>query len=85
MDVGTGPDRSAHHGRRSTRASLRLPADTALDVTPRTLYRHHEQIRAHLQVRSWGPEARRAAIAASFHHANLIQSEAGPSRVRSGA
>ncbi|MBV9547425.1 MAG: DUF4158 domain-containing protein [Chloroflexi bacterium] len=29
------------------RASLRLPADTALDVTPRTLYRHHEQIRTH--------------------------------------
>jgi hypothetical protein len=45
------------------RTSLRLPAETALDVTPRTLYRHHEQIRTHLQVRNWGPEARRAVRA----------------------
>src|SRR5216683_6751911 len=44
------------------RSSLRLPSDTALDVTPRTLYRHHEQIRTHLQVKSWGAEARHATI-----------------------
>jgi hypothetical protein len=52
--------------------SLRLPAATALDVTPRTLYRHHEQIRAHLQVRSWGPEARRATIVAVHQAAQVM-------------
>ena len=44
------------------RSSLRLPSDTALDVTPRTLYRHHKQIRTHLQIKTWGAEARHATI-----------------------
>jgi Tn3 transposase DDE domain/Domain of unknown function (DUF4158) len=54
------------------RASLRLPAETALDVTPRTLYRHHEQVRTHLQVRSWGPEARHATIMAVHQAAQVM-------------
>ena len=54
------------------RASLRLPVDTALDVTPCTLYRHHEQIRTHLQVKSWGPEARRATMIAVHQAARVM-------------
>jgi len=54
------------------RSSLRLPSDTALDVTPRTLYRHHEQIRTHLQVKSWGAEARRATIVAVHQAAQVM-------------
>lgn len=54
------------------RSSLRLPADTALDVTPRTLYRHHDQIRTHLQVTTWRPEARRATIAAVHEAAQVM-------------
>lgn len=54
------------------RSSLRLPAETALDVTPRTPYRHHEQIRTHLQVRSWGSEARRATIVAVHQAAPVM-------------
>jgi len=54
------------------RSSLRLPSDTALDVTPRTLYRHHEQIRAHLQVKTWGAEARRATIVAVHQAAQVM-------------
>lgn len=58
------------------RASLPLPAQTALDVTPRTLYRHHEQIRAHLRVRSWGPEARHATIVAVHQAAQVMDHSA---------
>jgi TnpA family transposase len=54
------------------RSSLRLQSDTALDVTPRTLYRHHEQIRTQLQVKSWGAEARRATIVAVHQAAQVM-------------
>ena len=54
------------------RSSLGLPAETALDVTPRTLYRHHEQVRTHLQVRNWGPAARRATIVAVHQAAQVM-------------
>jgi hypothetical protein len=54
------------------RSSLRLPSDTALDITPRTLYRHHEQIRTHLQVKSWGAQARRATIVAVHQAAQVM-------------
>jgi hypothetical protein len=54
------------------RSSLRLPSDTALDVTPRTLYRHHEQIRTHLQVKTWGHEARHATILAVHQAAQVM-------------
>ena len=54
------------------RSSLRLPSDTALDVTPRTLYRHHEQIRTHLQVKGWGAEARHATIVAVHRAAQVM-------------
>jgi len=54
------------------RSSLRLPSDTALDVTPRTLYRHHEQIRTHLRVKSWGAEARHATILAVHRAAQVM-------------
>jgi hypothetical protein len=47
------------------RSCLRLPSDTALDVTPRTLYRHHQSIRDYLQVRGWGREARHVAVGAA--------------------
>ena len=46
------------------RSCLRLPPDTTLEVTPRTLYRHHLSIREFLQVTAWGAEARHVAITA---------------------
>ena len=54
------------------RSCLRLPPDTALEVGERTLYRHHAAIRDFLQVRPWGPAARRVAIAA-VHQAARVQ------------
>src|SRR4030081_1788260 len=39
---------------------------------PRTLYRHHEQIRTHLQVKTWGAEARHATILAVHHAAQVM-------------
>jgi TnpA family transposase len=46
------------------RSCLRLSPDTTLEVTPRTLYKHHQAIREFLQVTAWGSEARHVAIAA---------------------
>ena len=46
------------------RSSLRLPSDTALDVTPRTLYRHHKHIRSASSVKELGAEARQSTILA---------------------
>jgi TnpA family transposase len=54
------------------RSCLRLPSDTALDVTPRTLYRHHQGIRDHLQVRGWGREARHVAVEAAYRAAHVM-------------
>src|SRR5438270_12322175 len=58
------------------RSSLRLPSETALDVTPRTLYRHHEQIRTHLRVKSWGAQARHATILAVHQAAQVMDQPA---------
>jgi hypothetical protein len=54
------------------RSCLRLPHDTALDVTPRTLYKHHQAIRSYLRVTAWGPEARHAAVAAVHEAAQVM-------------
>jgi hypothetical protein len=54
------------------RSSLRLPPDTALDVTPRTLYRHRQSIRDYLQVRDWGREARHVAVEAAYRAAQVM-------------
>jgi hypothetical protein len=54
------------------RSSLRLPSHTPLDVTPRTLYRQHQAIREHLQVRGWGPEARHVAVHAAHSAAQVM-------------
>jgi Domain of unknown function (DUF4158) len=51
------------------RSSLRF---TSLDVTPRTPYRHDEQIRTHLQVKSWGAAERHAAIVAVHQAAQVM-------------
>src|SRR6266542_5047360 len=56
------------------RSSLRLPSETALDVTPRTLYRHHQQNGTHLQVRTGGSEARHATIVAVHQAAQAVLS-----------
>jgi TnpA family transposase len=54
------------------RSSLRLPSDTSLDVTPRTLYRHHQSIRDYLEVRGWGREARHVAVEAAYRAAQMM-------------
>ena len=54
------------------RSCLRLPSDTSLDVTPRTLYRHHQSIRDYLQVRGWGREARHVAVEAAYRAAQVM-------------
>jgi Domain of unknown function (DUF4158) len=54
------------------RSCLRLPSDTSLDVTPRTLYRHHQRIRDYLQVRGWGREARHVAVEAAYRAAQVM-------------
>ncbi len=54
------------------RSCLRLPPDTSLDVTPRTLYRHHQAIRDYLQVRGWGREARHVAVEAAYRAAQVM-------------
>lgn len=54
------------------RSCLRLPLGTALDVTPRTLYKHHAAIRTFLRVQPWGPEARHAAVVA-IHEAAQVR------------
>jgi hypothetical protein len=64
------------------RSSPRRPSDTALDVTPRTLCRHHEQIRTHLQVKNWGPEARHATIVAVHRAAQVMDHSGGPDQRR---
>ena len=47
------------------RAHLRLPVDTPLGYdSPRTMYRHHQAVRADLGVVAYGPEARHCAIVA---------------------
>jgi hypothetical protein len=46
------------------RSCLRLPADTSLEVTPRTLYKHHAAIREYLRVIAWGAHARHVAVVA---------------------
>jgi TnpA family transposase len=53
------------------RSCLRLPPGAALDVTPRTLYKHHAAIRAFLRVRPWGPAARHAAVVAMHEAAQV--------------
>jgi Domain of unknown function (DUF4158) len=58
-----------------TRSCLRLSPDTTLEVTPRTLYKHHQAIGEFLQVTAWGSEARHVAIAA-VHQA--AQAKDGP-------
>ena len=57
------------------RSCLRLSPDTTLEVTPRTLYKHHQAIGEFLQVTAWGSEARHVAIAA-VHQA--AQAKDGP-------
>src|SRR5439155_10110677 len=54
------------------RSCLRLPSDTSLDVTPRTLYRHHQSIRDYLHVRGWGREARHVAVEAAYGAAQVM-------------
>ncbi|MBV9896502.1 MAG: DUF4158 domain-containing protein, partial [Chloroflexi bacterium] len=54
------------------RSCLRLPSDTSLEVTPRTLYRHHQSIRDYLQVRGWGREARHVAVEAAHRAAQVM-------------
>jgi TnpA family transposase len=54
------------------RSCLRLPSDTSLDVTPRTLYRHHQSIRDYLQVRGWGRVARHVAVEAAYRAAQVM-------------
>ncbi len=56
------PARRAVCHRHPRAVELAACGNTALEVTPRTLYRHHEQIRAHLQVKAWGAEARHTTI-----------------------
>jgi hypothetical protein len=54
------------------RACLRLPSETSLEVTPRTLYRHHQSIRDYLQVRGWDREARHDAVEAAYRAAQVM-------------
>jgi hypothetical protein len=65
------------------RSSLRLSSETTLDVTPRTLYRHHEQIRTHLRVKSWGHEARHATVVAVQQAAQVMDCARGAVEVTS--
>ncbi len=45
------------------RAQLHLPADTPLGYdSPRTMYRHHQAVRAYLGVIAYGPDARHVAV-----------------------
>ena len=53
------------------RSCLRLPPGTALDVTPRTLYKHHAAVRAFLRVQPWEPAARHAAVVAMHEAARV--------------
>ena len=47
------------------RTHLRLPADTPLGYdSPRTMYRHHQAVRAYLGVTAYGPEARHCTVVA---------------------
>jgi hypothetical protein len=73
------------------RSCLRLPPGTALDVTPRTLYKHHAAIRAFLRVQPRGPAARHAAVVAMHeaaqvkeHPADLINVAIGALRALAG-
>jgi hypothetical protein len=63
------------------RSCLRLPSDTSLDVTPRTLYRHHQAIRDYLQVRGWGREARHVAVEAAYRAAQVMNHPSDPINV----
>lgn len=50
-------------------AALGLPADLAPDVTPRTLYRYHQAIRAYLQVAPYDRQARHHVTRAIYRGA----------------
>ncbi len=44
--------------------ALSIEVPEAFDYDPRTLYRHHQAIRAYLGITPWGPKAREIAMAA---------------------
>lgn len=59
--LATLPDELVQH----VRQALRLDEEVPLGYDePRTLYRHHQMIRTHLGITSWGKAARRLALTA---------------------
>ncbi len=59
------------------RAHLRLPADTPLGYdSPRTMYRHHQAVRAYLGVAAYGSEARHVAVVAVHGAAQTMDNPA---------
>lgn len=58
------------------RCCLRLTFEVTIDVTPRTLYRHHQAVRDHLRVEPWGPKARHVATAAMHRAAQVMDNPA---------
>jgi hypothetical protein len=58
------------------RSFLRVDPDVQPDVTPRTLYRHHQAVRAYLGVEAWGHAGRHAALVAAAEAAEVLNNPA---------
>jgi TnpA family transposase len=58
------------------RTALGQPTDLAPEVTPRTLYRYHQAIRAHLQVSAYDQQARHHVTRALYEAAQVLDNPA---------
>jgi len=54
------------------RSFLRVDPDVRPDITSRTLYRHHQAVRAYLSVEAWGPTGRHIALRAAATAAEVM-------------